>query len=513
MFASTFENRERMTVDVRRSTRIGRLASALLVAGVSVLLALAGPASATDTFPGTTIAGTGSTTGSNSGFTGQTGEPTTFGGGNLNTFWYSWTAPASGRATFGTCNPTGNTFGNFDTTLQAFTGGAVNTLTTITSNDDTTGCNVTPNANYGSTSSFVATAGVTYRLQVDGYGSSTGNFNFHYGMAGITVAVVDDTALEGGAGGSFTIRLNSVPVGNVVVTIGSSPQCTFTPTTRTFTNANWATPQTITFNAINDIVQEGPHTCSPASITASGGAYGGITATPPVLNVIDNDIATFSIAKTVDTAAIAAPGTVSYTITVVNTSGVTMTGTSLTDTLTLGAAARTLTSGPTGPSGDGGVVGQLNVGETWTWTATYAVTQADFDSTGDLTNLATFDTAQTLPSNSAPATTTLTRTPSFTIAKSANDTTDVVAGQTLTYTYVVTNNGNITIDGISIADVHGGSGPAPVPAGETLTGDVAPLADSTDATPGNGIWSVLRPGDSVTFTGTYLVTQVDVDTL
>ena len=484
----------------------------VLAVAAGTWAAVARPAAAADNFPGTTIAGTGSLTGSNTGATGETGEPTTFGGGALETIWYSWTAPATGVAVFATCNQTGSTFTNFDTTLKVYTGNAVNSLTTVASNDDTTGCSSTAGGGLGSVVQFNATSGTTYRIQVDGYASNDGNYNLHYGMAGLTVTVTDDTAVEGGGTASFTIRLNTPPRANATVSIGTSTQCTRSPTSLTFTNTTWATPQTVTITAIDDALVEGIHSCAQASISASGGAYAGISATPPTIVVWDNDVASFSIAKSVDIASLAAPGTLAYTIVIVNTSGVNMTAPSLTDALTQGGSPRTLTSGPTLVSGDGGVAGQLDVGETWTYSATYAVSQSDIDNGASLLNTATFDTAQTAPSFD-DATTTITQSPSFTVTKIADDTTDVPAGQTVTYTYVVTNTGNITLDNVALSESHNGSGPDPAPSGETQTGDVAPLGDSSDATANNGVWSTLAPGDSVTFTGAYLVIQADIDSL
>lgn len=102
--------------------------------------------------------------------------------------------------------------------------------------------------------------------------------------------------------------------------------------------------------------------------------------------------------------------------------------------------------------------------------------------------------------------------PSMTVVKTASPTTGLKAGDVITYTYVVKNTGNVSIHNISLADLHNASGPAPLPKGETLT-DVAPLNDSSDATANNGIWTTLAPGDSVTFTATYTVTQHDQDTL
>jgi large repetitive protein len=117
--------------------------------------------------------------------------------------------------------------------------------------------------------------------------------------------------------------------------------------------------------------------------------------------------------------------------------------------------------------------------------------------------------------SSAPSTASITvapAAPQLTVTKTANDTTDVTAGQTITYSYVVSNTGNRTITGITLNDIHNGSGSAPAPANEILTTDAGTPGDSSDATANDGVWSVLAPGDAVTFTATYGVTQTDVDT-
>jgi hypothetical protein len=99
------------------------------------------------------------------------------------------------------------------------------------------------------------------------------------------------------------------------------------------------------------------------------------------------------------------------------------------------------------------------------------------------------------------------------VSKTADDDTDVIAGQLVTYTYVITNTGGATLSNVSLSESHNGSGPPPVPGAEFLSSDAGASGDSTDVTPNDGIWSVLAPGDSVTMTATYTVTQSDVDTL
>ena len=72
-----------------------------------------------------------------------------------------------------------------------------------------------------------------------------------------------------------------------------------------------------------------------------------------------------------------------------------------------------------------------------------------------------------------------------------SNTSDVVVGEVITYTYVVENTGNVTLTSVSVSDVHSGAGPL----GAITPASVASLA----------------VGDSVTFTADYTVTQADID--
>jgi large repetitive protein len=98
------------------------------------------------------------------------------------------------------------------------------------------------------------------------------------------------------------------------------------------------------------------------------------------------------------------------------------------------------------------------------------------------------------------------------VTKVADKTSNVNAGDVITYTYTVTNDGNVTITNLTLADVQNASGPAPVPGSEVLT-DNPPNGNSTDATANDGVWDSLAPGDKLTFTATYTVKQSDVDNL
>jgi len=102
--------------------------------------------------------------------------------------------------------------------------------------------------------------------------------------------------------------------------------------------------------------------------------------------------------------------------------------------------------------------------------------------------------------------------PSLAMTKVADNPGPHQVGDVITYTYTITNDGNRPVQDIAINDTHNGSDPAPVPGSETLLTDAAPTGDSTDGAT-NGSWDVLAPGDIVTFTGTYTVTQADIDSL
>jgi hypothetical protein len=110
----------------------------------------------------------GSVSGSNVSAAGESGEPDHASVSTpLNSVWCKFTAASTGTATFTTVGS------NFDTTLAAYTGSSVNALTVIASNDDTGGATT-------SAISFMATAGTTYYIAVDGFSANMGNYTLNY---------------------------------------------------------------------------------------------------------------------------------------------------------------------------------------------------------------------------------------------------------------------------------------------------------------------------------------------
>ena len=188
--------------------------------------------------------------------------------------------------------------------------------------------------------------------------------------------------------------------------------------------------------------------------------------------------------------------TLTYTITATNTSNVAQTNFLVTDNL-LTPSSNSCAAVP--------------VGGTCTLTGEYVVTVADAGS--NFTNTASV-VSDELPTPVEDMVTLAVdaAAPSFVMTKIADSAGPFTAGDTVTYTYTVTNDGNVSIRDVAISDTHNGSDPAPVPGNETLLTDAAPTGDSTDAATDNS-WDVLGPGDTLTFTGTYTITQTDAKNL
>ena len=219
-----------------------------------------------------------------------------------------------------------------------------------------------------------------------------------------------------------------------------------------------------------------------------------------------------TITKSANPTVVSTVGqTVTYTFTVTNTGNVDLTDVSVTDTQQ--APAGPLTSGPTcqslsSPAGTcSGSSTSLVPGQVATFTATYTVTQADLDhgSIGD-TGTARGTPPSGPPTTSPPASDTVTDTltPGLSIVKSASPSSVTTIGQTVTYTFTVTNTGNVDLSDVSVADSQG------APAGGLTSGPTCQSLSNPAGTC-SGSSTSLAPGQVATFTATYTVTQADLD--
>ncbi|WP_158270365.1 DUF11 domain-containing protein [Limnohabitans sp. 2KL-17] len=179
----------------------------------------------------------------------------------------------------------------------------------------------------------------------------------------------------------------------------------------------------------------------------------------------------------------AAGEVVSYTIAVQNTGNQTLTGVTVTDPF-----ISDLTLVDSEATADG----ELDVGETWSYTATHVVLQSEIDAGGDIVNLATADSDQTGPDTDG-ASIPVSQAPSLNITKDAAVAggTANAAGEVIGYTIAVQNTGNQTLTGVTVAD----------PFISDLT-----LVDSAATADGE-----LDVGETWSYTATHVVLQSEID--
>ncbi|MFT4307032.1 MAG: hypothetical protein QM604_09100, partial [Microbacterium sp.] len=211
---------------------------------------------------------------------------------------------------------------------------------------------------------------------------------------------------------------------------------------------------------------------------------GGLAVTCVFTNTAASE-ASLSLVKSADVETVDAVGdTVTYTFTVTNTGNVTVDDIAIDETAFSGSG--TLSDIECDAT-------SLASGESTDCTATYAVTQADIDA-GEITNTAVATgidpNETTVTSNEDDAVVTAEQSAALTLVKSADVETVDAVGDTITYTFTVTNTGNVTVDDIAIS--------------ETAFSGSGTLSDiECDATS-------LASGESTDCTATYTVTQDDI---
>jgi len=244
---------------------------------------------------------------------------------------------------------------------------------------------------------------------------------------------------------------------------------------------NLITPNSITCATVaptNTCVLTGTYTATQADIDG-GEIFNTATANSDQTDpVTDNNTETIApvpemeLAKvSVETDFTAVGDTIDYTYDVINTGNVTISGITVSDDL--------ITSAPLAST---------------TCTATYTVTQDDIDA-GFVTNNASATgtpAAGDLTDPTDSETVSGTQTPSLAVDKTSPDTSFAAVGDTLSYSYLVTNDGNVTLTNAI-----------------TITDDkiVSPNSVSCPALPVGG----LAPTETITCTATYTVTQADLD--
>ena len=259
-----------------------------------------------------------------------------------------------------------------------------------------------------------------------------------------------------------SVTLTGITVDDPTVGLVTCPVTTLAP--------GVSTTCTATYTLTQPDVDAG-HLTNSATVSANPPSGPAVTAADSVTTPLPGSPG-IALVKTAGTATGSSAGsTVPYTFLVTNTGNVTLTAVGVSD-----AKVGTVTC----------PVPSLAPGASETCSASYALTQADVDA-GHVANTAT---ASGTPPTGGPTTRTTSvdtlvpGVPTLTLKKTGTASGSTV-GSTVSYTFLVTNTGNVTLHGVSVSD----------PKIATVTCPAASVA----------------PGAATTCTGTYVLTQADVD--
>jgi uncharacterized repeat protein (TIGR01451 family) len=389
-----------------------------------------------------------------------------------------------------TSGPTTGT--NSPTVSPLATGGALDVIKTA----DASGLSTPPKA--GDSIAYTITA------------KNTGNVT-------LSTVVLTDT-LKNAAG--TTLALISGPTLTGATDIGADAK--LSPDEQwTYTASYSITQADIDSGSINNSATVDAKTPSNGSVSDVSGPTTGTNA-PTLTPLSESSI--LDVIKTADVSGLSTPPkageSIAYIITAKNNGNVTLNTVVLTDTLK-NAAGTTLamTAGPTLTAAtDTGSDAKLSPNEQWTYTASYTLTQADIDS-GSVNNSATVsaktpanasvsDSSGPTTGTDAPTLSSLTQAAAMGVVKSADAPVDVNgnslvdAGDTVAYTILVKNTGNVTLSTVALADtLKNGTG-------ATLTLTAGPTLTAATDTGSDG---KLTPNEQWTYTANYALTQADVD--
>ena len=179
----------------------------------------------------------------------------------------------------------------------------------------------------------------------------------------------------------------------------------------------------------------------------------------------------------------------------------------------------TLAAGADGViDGDTDSDGRLDVGETWSYTGSYVITQLDLDGEGnagsdfDIDNTATADSDQTDPVEDSEEVD-LEQEPEIAIDKvvvavdAAGDGVANAVGDVIDYRIDVTNPGNTALDGVTVSDPLLGTLTAVDEVNNvTLAAGADGVIDGDTDSDGR-----LDVGETWSYTGSYVITQLDLD--
>ena len=302
--------------------------------------------------------------------------------------------------------------------------------------------------------------------------------------AGVTVSPTS-LSIDEGDDAEYTVVLDTKPTGTVNVTIGgiSATDLSVDNNSLTFTTLNWSTPLTVTVSAAEDTdAADETATITHTVSSSADSIYDGIAAASVSVSVEDDETPSQALSLTMpapthgDTdgdGKVNLGDTLTYTATVTNSGNLPLADVTVSDLLV---------------DTEGEECSSLAIGSTCTLTGAYTITQADVDA-GEVSNKATA-TATDADTKTVTRETTVDGTKALALGKSSTASGFAAVGDSIPYSYTVTNSGTGTLSGtLEIED------------------DKIPSGITCPTVPESG----LAPAASLTCTGSYTATQDDID--
>ena len=255
-------------------------------------------------------------------------------------------------------------------------------------------------------------------------------------------------------------------------------------TSLTFTSDNWDTAQTVTVTAGEDDDAASDAAVTLTHTVTGTGEYAGVTAGSVAVTIVEKDTASPSLDLSLpvptnndadDSGDVTLNDVLTYTATAINDGNVPLSGVTLSDLLV---------------DEDGHDCGSLAIGEQCQLTGTHTVTQIDVDA-GVVANTVTAEANELTTVVTASQQTPVAQESTLTLTKTTTTAGFTSVGDTISYSYRVTNGGTVTLMGtLAMSDDKIGS--SDITCGAMPDGGLAPSA-------------------SVTCSGTYTVVQADLD--
>ncbi|MBF0350201.1 MAG: hypothetical protein HQM11_04180, partial [SAR324 cluster bacterium] len=258
--------------------------------------------------------------------------------------------------------------------------------------------------------------------------------------AGFSVSAISQNTTEGKGTATFTVKLNSQPESDVQIGLSSndSTEGTISPTSLTFTSANWNANQTVTVTGVDDNVQDGSQSYKiiVGAAVSQDVNYSGLNPDDVTVTNTDNDTAGVTV-STISGNTTEASGTATFTV-VLNSQP--------TETVTIPVSSKDTTEGTPSVSSLTFTTTNWNASQTVTVTGvndnvqdgnqSYTIELDDITSTdtnynklnpGDVTVINTDnDTAGLTVSTISGNTTEASGTATFTVKLNSQPTADVV---------------------------------------------------------------------------------------